>query len=104
MKNKRTYIRLTIGLALLTACSTHDDVVAPNDVDQIINVGDVSTGDMMATTVTTRGTVGAETLDWLKTGLEQGVNMLYFKDKNKPQYAVLKLETSGYTLTHEGTA
>lgn len=104
MKNKRTYIRLTIGLALLTACSTHDDVVAPNDVDQIINVGGVSTDDMMATTVTTRGTVGAETLDWLKTGLEQGVNMLYFKDKNKPQYAVLKLETSGYTLTHEGTA
>ena len=101
MMNKVKYMNLALAMMLLAGCSSQDEVVA--DDAQMIHIGRVSTDDMVATTATTRSVVGAETLPWLKKGLEQGMNIYYFKNEAK-QHAILKLENDGsYSLkTSEG--
>ena len=98
MKFKYKYIHIALGLAMLIACSSQDEVIVPADDDQIIHVCDVSTAEMMTASATTRATVDAGSLNWLKTGLEAGMNIYYFKG-TVDQHAILKLETNGkYSL------
>lgn len=100
MKIYIKYIHLAFGLAMLTACTSQDEVILPADDDQIIHVGDVCTTDMVTTSATTRATVDAGSLSWLVEGLtsDNGMNIYYFKETDK-QHAILKLENDGkYSL------
>lgn len=62
MKFKYKYIHIALGLAMLIACSSQDEVILPADDDQIIHVGDVCTTDMVTISATTRATVDAGSL------------------------------------------
>lgn len=104
-KEIRLYLGLTLGFLLFTACNSQNEAFAPDDDDLIIRVGGVNTDQMVTTAAVTRSAVAAETLDWLKEGLEQGMNMLYYKGESARQHAILKLETDGtYSMkTSTGT-
>jgi len=94
MKRKKlSYLSLTFGILLFAACTSQDDVLTSSDKDLIIHVGGVNTNQMMTTDAVTRSAVAANSLKWLKEGLEQGMNMLYFKKDSV--HAILKLETDG---------
>ena len=94
MKRKKlSYLSLTLGILLFAACTSQDDVLTSSDEDLIIHVGGVNTNQMMTTDAVTRPAVAANSLKWLKEGLEQGMNMLYFKKDSV--HAILKLETDG---------
>ena len=99
MKINIKYIHLAFGLAMLTACTSQDEVILPADDDQIIHVGGVSTTDMVTTSAATRATVDAGTLPWLVEGLtsKEGINIYYFNDKNN-QHAILRLNGDKYSL------
>ena len=77
MKINIKYIHLVLGLVIITACSSQDEVVVLADDDQIIHVGGVSTTDMVTTSAATRATVDAGTLPWLVEGLtsKEGINI-----------------------------
>lgn len=99
MKINIKYIHLVLGLVIITACSSQDEVVVLADDDQIIHVGDVSTADMVTTSAATRATVDAGTLTWLVEGLtsKEGINIYYFNEKNN-QHAILRLKGDKYSL------
>lgn len=102
MMSKIKYLNLALAMMLLAGCSSHDEVVVAADDAQMIHIGRVSTDDMVTTAAITRADVDAETLPWLKEGLEQGMNIYYFKNEAE-QHAILKLETDGsYSLKTSG--
>lgn len=94
MNRKMRYLYATLVLLLFTACSIKDDMISSADNDQIIHVGGVNADDLLSTAATTRGIADDDKLSWLKDGLMQGMNILYFKNDTE-QHAVLKLETDG---------
>ena len=104
MKKKiRSYLFLTLGILLFAACNSQDDAFTPIDDDLIIHVGGVNTDQMVTTASVTRSAIPVDSLKWLKEGLEQGMNMLYFKKDSV--HTILKLETDGtYSMkTSTGT-
>lgn len=94
MNKITTYITLALSIMLLAACDSQD-VLSSNDEQNIIHVGGVNTDPMVTTATVTRSVVAAETLDWLKEGLTQGMNMQYYKEASAKQKAILKLEADG---------
>ena len=104
MNKITTYITLALSIMLLAACDSQD-VLSSNDEQNIIHVGGVNTDPMVTTATVTRSAVAAETLDWLKEGLTQGMNMQYYKEASAKQKAILKLEADGtYSMkTPDGT-
>ena len=104
MNKITTYITLALSIMLLAACDSQD-VLSSNDEQNIIHVGGVNTDQMVTTATVTRSAVEAETLDWLKEGLTQGMNMQYYKEASAKQKAILKLEADGtYSMkTPDGT-
>ena len=104
MNKITTYITLALSIMLLAACDSQD-VLSSNDEQTMIHVGGVNTDPMVTTATVTRSAVAAETLDWLKEGLTQGMNMQYYKEASAKQKAILKLEADGtYSMkTPDGT-
>ena len=104
MNKITTYITLALSIMLLAACDSQD-VLSSNDEQNMIHVGGVNTDPMVTTATVTRSAVAAETLDWLKEGLTQGMNMQYYKEASAKQKAILKLEADGtYSMkTPDGT-
>ncbi len=105
MMNKiTTYITLALSIMLLAACDSQE-ALSSNDEQNMIHVGGVNTDPMVTTATVTRSAVAAETLDWLKEGLTQGMNMQYYKEASAKQKAILKLEADGtYSMkTPDGT-
>lgn len=104
MNKITTYITLALSIMLLAACDSQD-VLSSNDEQNMIHVGGVNTDQMVTTATVTRSAVAAETLDWLKEGLTQGMNMQYYKEASAKQKAILKLEADGtYSMkTPDGT-
>lgn len=104
MKRITTYISLVLGVMLYAACNSQD-VLSSDDEQNTIHVGGVNTDNMVTTATVTRSAVAAVTLDWLKEGLSQGMNMQYYKEESAKQQAILKLEEDGtYSLkTTDGT-
>ena len=94
MNKITTYITLALSIMLLAACDSQD-VLSSNDEQNMIHVGGVNTDPMVTTATVTRSAVAAETLDWLKEGLTQGMNMQYYKEASAKQKAILKLEADG---------
>lgn len=94
IKTSITCIYMSLGLMLLTACSSQDEVLSSATEEDIIHVGGVSTDGMVANAAVTRAAVAAETLDWLKAGLIQGMDITYLT-KTASQKAKLKLEVDG---------
>ena len=98
MKRITTYISLVLGVMLFAACNSQD-VLSSEDEQNVIHVGGVNTDQMVTTATVTRSAVAAETLNWLKEGLSQGMNMQYYKEESAKQQAILKLEADGtYTM------
>ena len=84
---------------LLTACNSQDEALSSVDDSDIIHVGGVSTDDMVTTAAVTRAAVAAETVDWLKAGLQKGMTINYYQDTDAKQKAQLKLDENGkYSL------
>lgn len=104
MNKITTYITLALSIMLLAACDSQE-ALSSNDEQNMIHVGGVNTDPMVTTATVTRSTVAAETLDWLKEGLTQGMNMQYYKEASAKQKAILKLEADGtYSMkTPDGT-
>lgn len=104
MNKITTYITLALSIMLLAACDSQEDL-SSNDEQNMIHVGGVNTDPMVTTATVTRSVVAAETLDWLKEGLTQGMNMQYYKEASAKQKAILKLEADGtYSMkTPDGT-
>lgn len=104
MNKITTYITLALSIMLLAACDSQE-ALSSNDEQNIIHVGGVNTDPMVTTATVTRSAVAAETLDWLKEGLTQGMNMQYYKEASAKQKAILKLEADGtYSMkTPDGT-
>lgn len=104
MNKITTYITLALSIMLLAACDSQE-ALSSNDEQNMIHVGDVNTDPMVTTATVTRSAVAAETLDWLKEGLTQGMNMQYYKEASAKQKAILKLEADGtYSMkTPDGT-
>lgn len=104
MNKITTYITLTLSIMLLAACDSQE-ALSSNDEQNMIHVGGVNTDPMVTTATVTRSAVAAETLDWLKEGLTQGMNMQYYKEASAKQKAILKLEADGtYSMkTPDGT-
>lgn len=103
MRSINTYICLILGMMLLAACSSQEELLPSNDYgDDCIHVGGVSATDMVTTSATRAG-VAAETLDWLKEGLKNGMDITY-KTKTAQQKAQLKLQVDadGNPKTSEG--
>lgn len=94
MNKITTYITLALSIMLLAACDSQD-VLSSSDEQNMIHVGGVNTDPMVTTATVTRSAVAAETLDWLKEGLTQGMNMQYYKEASAKQKAILKLEADG---------
>ena len=93
------YIPLALGFMFLTACNSQDEALSSVDDSDIIHVGGVSTDDMVTTAAVTRATVAAETVDWLKAGLQKGMTINYYQDTDAKQKAQLKLDENGkYSL------
>ena len=83
----------------LTACNSQDEALSSVDDSDIIHVGGVSTDDMVTTAAVTRAAVAAETVDWLKAGLQKGMTINYYQDTDAKQKAQLKLDENGkYSL------
>lgn len=104
MKSKLIYLNLTLGLVLLSGCSSQDEVIVPVD-DDIIHVGGVGTNDMVLASATTRTGLDDSSLDWLKDGLKAGLDIFYYTTnatEPNPGKLVLHEDYSGisYTLTH----
>ena len=100
MKRMIRYIPLALGFMFLTACNSQDEALSSVDDSDIIHVGGVSTDDMVTTAAVTRATVAAETVDWLKAGLQKGMTINYYQDTDAKQKAQLKLDENGvYSLT-----
>jgi hypothetical protein len=104
MNKITTYITLALSIMLLAACDSQE-ALSSNDEQNMIHVGGVNTDPMVTTATVTRSAVAAETLDWLKEGLTQGMNMQYYKEASAKQKAILKLEADGtYSMkTPDGT-
>lgn len=104
MNKITTYITLALSIMLLAACDSQE-ALSSNDEQNMIHVGGVNTDQMVTTATVTRSAVAAETLDWLKEGLTQGMNMQYYKEASAKQKAILKLEADGtYSMkTPDGT-
>ena len=104
MNKITTYITLALSIMLLAACDSQE-ALSSNDEQNMIHVGGVNTDQMVTTATVTRSAVAAETLDWLKEGLTQGMNMQYYKEASAKQKAILKLDTDGtYSMkTPDGT-
>ena len=104
MNKITTYITLALSIMLLAACDSQE-ALSSNDEQNMIHVGGVNTDPMVTTATVTRSAVAAETLDWLKEGLIQGMNMQYYKEASAKQKAILKLEADGtYSMkTPDGT-
>lgn len=104
MNKITTYITLALSIMLLAACDSQE-ALSSNDEQNMIHVGGVNTDPMVTTATVTRSVVAAETLDWLKEGLTQGMNMQYYKEASAKQKAILKLEADGtYSMkTPDGT-
>lgn len=103
MKSINRYICLTLGMMFLAACSSQEELLPSTDYgDNCIHVGGVSATDMVTTSATRAG-VAAETLDWLKDGLKNGMDITY-KTKTAQQKAQLKLQVDadGKPQTSEG--
>lgn len=84
---------------LLTACNSQDEALSSVDDSDIIHVGGVSTDDMVTMAAVTRAAVAAETVDWLKAGLQKGMTINYYQDTDAKQKAQLKLDENGkYSL------
>ena len=99
MKRMIRYIPLALGFMFLTACNSQDEALSSVDDSDIIHVGGVSTDDMVTTAAVTRATVAAETVDWLKAGLQKGMTINYYQDTDAKQKAQLKLDENGkYSL------
>ena len=99
MKKIKRYIPLALGFMFLTACNSQDEALSSVDDSDIIHVGGVSTDDMVTTAAVTRATVAAETVDWLKAGLQKGMTINYYQDTDAKQKAQLKLDENGkYSL------
>lgn len=94
MNKITTYITLALSIMLLAACDSQE-ALSSNDEQNMIHVGGVNTDPMVTTATVTRSAVAAETLDWLKEGLTQGMNMQYYKEASAKQKAILKLEADG---------
>lgn len=94
MNKITTYITLALSIMLLAACDSQE-ALSSNDEQNMIHVGGVNTDPMVTTATVTRSAVPAETLDWLKEGLTQGMNMQYYKEASAKQKAILKLEADG---------
>lgn len=94
MNKITTYITLALSIMLLAACDSQE-ALSSNDEQNMIHVGGVNTDPMVTTATVTRSVVAAETLDWLKEGLTQGMNMQYYKEASAKQKAILKLEADG---------
>ena len=93
------YIPLALGFMFLTACNSQDEALSSVDDSDIIHVGGVSTDDMVTTAAVTRAAVAAETVDWLKAGLQKGMTINYYQDTDAKQKAQLKLDENGkYSL------
>lgn len=100
MKSIKRYIPLALGFMLLTACNSQDEALSSADDSDIIHVGGVSTGDMVTTAAVSRAAVSAETIDWLKAGLQKGMTISYYQDADAKQQAQLRLDENGiYSLT-----
>ena len=104
MNKITTYITLALSIMLLAACDSQE-ALSSNDEQNMIHVGGVNTDPMVTTATVTRSAVAAETLDWLKEGLTQGMNMQYYKEASAKQKAILKIEADGtYSMkTPDGT-
>lgn len=104
MKSKIIYLNLALGLVLLLGCSSQDEVIAPVDDDAIIHVGGVGTNDMVLASATTRTGLDDSSLDWLKAGLKEGLDIFYYTTNAAEPNPVLKLHEENsvisYTLTH----
>ena len=99
MKRMIRYIPLALGFMFLTACNSQDEALSSVDDSDIIHVGGVSTDDMVTTAAVTRAAVAAETVDWLKAGLQKGMTINYYQDTDAKQKAQLKLDENGkYSL------
>ena len=99
MKKIKRYIPLALGFMFLTACNSQDEALSSVDDSDIIHVGGVSTDDMVTTAAVTRAAVAAETVDWLKAGLQKGMTINYYQDTDAKQKAQLKLDENGkYSL------
>nr|MCR5473517.1 hypothetical protein [Prevotella sp.] len=82
------------------ACNSQDEALSSADDSDIIHVGGVSTGDMVTTAAVSRAAVSAETIDWLKAGLQKGMTISYYQDADAKQQAQLRLDENGiYSLT-----
>lgn len=88
-----------LGLALLSSCSFENEALSLVDESEIIHVGGVEADDLVTTALVTRATESATNVDWLKTALQNGMNINYYQSKTDIKSVTLKLENDGtYSL------
>ena len=104
---KRDWIRWIGAAGLLIACSSEEPQTVEVDPTQVIHVAGLQT-DLV--TVTTRATdyPNAETIEWLKPSLQEGLDITYWHEENKAnteKVAVLKLNVAGdaYSFNYKET-